>query len=118
SGAGYPKPFPVSSCRQNRFLNVNESHSSTGSRLTERSGFGRLLKTYPAVAFLLPFVVYLLTNSLEPSPPISDEPGAGTALLGLIEYRHYPLVYTCKILPTIAAIVPVFPAYRQFPWRL
>jgi uncharacterized protein len=79
---------------------------------------GGLLAKYPALIYLLPFVVYLLANSLEPSPPIKDEPASGTALFGLIEYRHYPLVYTCKLALTIAAIAFVFPGYRQFPWRL
>jgi CAAX prenyl protease-like protein len=82
------------------------------------SSRGSLLTKYPAVIYLLPFVVYLLANSLEPSPPSKDEPGSGTALFGLIEYRHYPIVYTCKLALTIVAIAFVFPGYRQFPWRL
>jgi CAAX prenyl protease-like protein len=79
---------------------------------------GGWLAKYPAMVFLLPFVVYLLANSLEPSPPIEGKPDTGSTLGGWIEYRHYPLVYTCKLAITIAAIAIVFPGYRQFPWRL
>jgi uncharacterized protein len=79
---------------------------------------GGLLKKYPAVIYLLPFVIYLLANSFEPGAPVEAEPGTGTTVGGWIEYRHYPLVYTCKLAITIAAIAFVFPGYRQFPWRL
>jgi uncharacterized protein len=79
---------------------------------------GGLLTKYPAVIYLLPFVVYLLANSLEPGPPVEGEPGSGTTVGGWVEYHHYPLVYTCKLAITIAAIAFVFPGYRQFSWRL
>jgi uncharacterized protein len=96
----------------------NDGVQPSGTNEQLASSRGGLLTKYPAVIYLLPFVVYLLTNSLEPSPPKPDEPASGTALFGLIEYRHYPLVYTCKLALTIAAITFVFPGYRQFPSRM
>ncbi|HEV2969958.1 MAG TPA: CAAX prenyl protease-related protein [Pirellulales bacterium] len=77
----------------------------------------RAARSNPWLVFLLPFVVYMLAGSFEPGPPA--EPGAKSAAwldLG-IEYRHYPLIYTVKILLTVAAIAYVYPGYRQFPCR-
>ncbi len=79
-----------------------------------------LLARRPWLTFLLPFIVYMVVGSLEPSPPharegipLVDEPNS----LG-IRYAHYPLIYTAKLALTIAAMVWVLPGYRQFPFRI
>ncbi len=62
------------------------------------------------LVFVLPFVVYMLAGSLEPS---HDEPGG--KLLGLaIPYSAYPLLYTLKLALTLAAMAFALPGYRQF----
>ena len=71
------------------------------------------LRRYPWLTFLLPFVVYMLFTTFEPTP---SKPGG---MFGLsIDYAHYPLVYTVKIAATIAAMLFVLPGYRTFPLRL
>jgi CAAX prenyl protease-like protein len=86
------------------------------------------LRTNPWVVCLLPFVVFMLLGSLEPTPPSTNEiasnaaapdaapPQAAPLDLG-IEYRHYPLIYTAKIALTIAAIIFVWPGYRTYTRR-
>jgi CAAX protease family protein len=77
------------------------------------------------MTFLLPFIVYMLVGSFEPRPPKpplilpdgGSRPAANQNWFGL-EYRHYPAVYTVKIVLTIAAMVFVCPGYRQFPPRV
>ena len=64
--------------------------------------------------YLLPFVVYMLAGSLEPSP---EQPG-GKAVGLAIPYSYYPWLYTAKIALTVAAIAVVWPGYRQFPRRV
>ena len=74
----------------------------------------RLLDRHPWLVFLLPFVVYMLVGSLEPTP---EKPGG--ADIGLaIAYADYPWVYTAKIVLTLAAMACVLPGYRQFPPRV
>jgi CAAX prenyl protease-like protein len=64
----------------------------------------------PWLVFVLPFVVYMLVGSLEPS---HSEPGG--RLLGLaIPYSAYPLLYTIKLALTLAAMAFALPGYRQF----
>jgi uncharacterized protein len=101
-------------------MTFSQPDSTVGAALSPipTSARGGLLATYPAVIFLLPFVVYMLVGTIEPARPIDGEPESAAAVLGLIEYRHYPLVYTLKLVLTIAAIAFVFPGYRQFPRRL
>jgi uncharacterized protein len=76
----------------------------------------------PWLVCLLPFVVFMLVGSLEPTPPVDAAATSSTAAakpwidLG-IEYRHYPLVYTAKILLTVAAMIFVWPGYRQYTRR-
>ncbi len=68
----------------------------------------------PWLIFLLPFVVFMLIGSLEPTP---EWPGG--EFIGLsISYSKYPLVYALKIALTLAAIGFVLPGYKQFPWRI
>lgn len=65
--------------------------------------------------FVLPLAVYLLAGSLEPQSP--EQPG-GTAIGLAIPYSQYPLVYTVKIVLTLAAVAWAVPVYRRFPLRL
>jgi hypothetical protein len=96
------------------------------------------LRENPWLVCLLPFVVFMLVGSLEPSPPPNNGPPSvesrqntlSPALsqreretkakpwidLGL-EYRHYPLIYTMKIALTVAAMIFVWPGYRQYQGR-
>ena len=64
--------------------------------------------------YLLPFVVYSLAGSLEPTP---GHPG-GEAIKLSIPYAYYPWMYTAKIALTVAAVALVWPGYRQFPRRV
>jgi uncharacterized protein len=70
-----------------------------------------ILERHRWMVFLLPFVVYMLVGSLEPTP---DKPGGGS--IGLtIPYAYYPWLYAVKIAMTIATVLFVWPAYRNFP---
>jgi CAAX prenyl protease-like protein len=73
-----------------------------------------LLKRHPWLTFLLPFLVFGLVGSLEPTPE-----KLGGAAIGLaIPYTWYPLIYTAKIVLTLVAMWFVLPGYRQFPFRV
>jgi CAAX prenyl protease-like protein len=73
----------------------------------------------PWLVCLLPFAVYLLIQSIEPSPPPSDGSEATKPWHGLdIGYEHYPIIYTIKLIATAAAMVFVWPGYRQYTRRL
>jgi CAAX prenyl protease-like protein len=74
----------------------------------------RVLDRYRWLVFLLPFLVFMVVGSLEPSPP--GEPG-GKAI-GLFPYSAYPWLYAAKIALTVAAMIAVLPGYRQFPPRV
>jgi membrane protease YdiL (CAAX protease family) len=74
----------------------------------------RLLDRHRWLVFLLPFLVFMLVGSLEPSP---GEPG-GRAIGLSIPYSAYPWVYAAKIALTVAAMIAVLPGYRQFPLRV
>ncbi|MHB1038253.1 MAG: CAAX prenyl protease-related protein [Pirellulales bacterium] len=90
-----------------------------------RCGCTSLVAKHRWMVFVVPFVVYMLMNSLEPAPPTDrslDTPAKAASErpwldLG-IEYRHYPLVYTVKIVLTLAAMLLVWPGYREFPFRM
>lgn len=71
------------------------------------------LDDYPWATFILPFAVFMLAGSLEPTPEKPFE------MLGLsIDYASYPIVYSLKIALVIAAIALVWPGYRQFGFRV
>lgn len=77
-------------------------------------GWRGLLERQPWLPFVLPFAVYMLAGSLEPTP---SEPGG--AALGLnIPYSYYPAVYAAKLVLTLAAVAAVWPAYTRFKWRV
>ncbi len=74
-----------------------------------------LLADYPWITFLVPFIVYMLIQTLEPTPAADG----GISWLGLtIGYEHYPAVYSAKIAMTILAMAFVWPGYRTFPFRI
>lgn len=81
------------------------------------SGRAVLIARYRWLVFVLPFVVYMLGNSLEPTPPAPAGEEPSWLDLG-IPYRYYPLVYTLKIVVTLVAIWFVRPGFKEFPWRL
>jgi uncharacterized protein len=73
-----------------------------------------LLQRHHWVTFLLPFAVFMLVGSLEPTPKTLGGQSIGLA----IPYTCYPLVYAAKIALTLAAIAVVWPGYREFPLRV
>jgi hypothetical protein len=73
-----------------------------------------LLQQHRWLTFLLPFLVYMVVGSLEPTP---DSPGGKTIGLA-IPYSAYPWLYAAKIGLTVAAVLFIWPGYRQFPLRL
>ncbi|HEY2883366.1 MAG TPA: CAAX prenyl protease-related protein [Pirellulales bacterium] len=103
-------------------------------------------RTNPWLVCLLPFVVFMLVGSLEPVPPeaapnmeqaaakdsakesdkdpekpqpAATEPVAEKSWFSLrIEYRHYPLIYTAKIVLTALAMFFIWPGYRQYTGRI
>lgn len=69
-----------------------------------------IFRRYPALAFVLPLLVYLLVGSLEPLPPGEPPPSFS---LGL-RYEHYPAIYLLKVVLSLAAIAFVWRGYRAF----
>lgn len=89
---------------------AKDDSSAIGGPIDVRS---RLLAAHPWLTFVLPLAVFMVVGSLEPAP------GKDFELLGLtIPYDAYPLVYVVKIALTMAAMVWVWPGYRQFPFRI
>jgi len=101
------------------------------------------LSKWPWVTFLLPFIVFMVATSFEPTPQIAaDEKNVletssnerleqftdaeegffakdrGEGLLPAISYSYYPHVYTAKIALTLLAMLLVWPGYRTFPVRV
>ena len=75
-----------------------------------------LLADHPWLTFLLPFLVFMLVGSHEPTP---GEGGARGPWFGFyIEYQHYPIVYSVKIFLTLLAMLYVLPGYRTFRFRI
>lgn len=69
------------------------------------------LQRYPWLVFVVPYVVFLLVGTLEPTPTVPGGAAVGLA----IPYAAYPWVYGAKIALTIVAVLLVWPGYRQFP---
>lgn len=104
-----------------------------------------VLGSHRWLVYVLPYLVFLLVTSLEPAPPAdasADSPAAastgedaateetadgqppvvesaasGNSWLHL-PYRYYPVVYTAKIVATIAAMALVWAGYRRYPFRI
>lgn len=79
--------------------------------------------------YVLPLLVFMLVNQFEPTPPEPADPiaagaedaadestGGGLALD--VPYEYYPYIYTLKIVLTLAAMVLVWPGYRQHSFRV
>ncbi|MBN1589606.1 MAG: CAAX prenyl protease-related protein [Pirellulales bacterium] len=79
----------------------------------ETRGWTALLEKNPWVVFLLPFIVFMVVTSLEPTP---DRSGGAFGLV--IPYDYYPWVYAAKIVLTLLAVGLVWPGYRWFPLRV
>jgi len=79
----------------------------------ETRGLAGLLRRQPWIVFLLPFVVFMVMTSLEPTPD-----RAGGALGLSIPYAAYPWVYTAKVVLTVLAVAVVWSGYRPFPFRV
>jgi CAAX prenyl protease-like protein len=110
-----------------------ESTTQTVAQVSSATG---LIARHPWLPFLLPFVVYMVVGSFEPAPPTTygakrqagqiEQTAAARARKTTIEadnwfglrYAHYPIVYTVKIALTLAAMLFVWPGYRQFPLRI
>lgn len=118
---------------QDAFGGAGDGEESAGTSPAPRGLRRRLLAQYPWLPFLLPFIVYMLLGSLEPSPPkaklvgvagaaeshdVAEPPVDGGAGWFGIRYTDYPVVYTVKIAATVAAMLLVLPGYRQFPCRV
>ncbi len=114
---------------------MSEAPNGTESAAAGPQPWGRmaLLQRQRWITFLLPLLVYMLLNSLEPAPPEAKDadkadPTAarqsapnedeGKSWLPSIPYEYYPIVYTIKIILTVAAIIFVLPGYREFPLRV
>jgi uncharacterized protein len=80
---------------------------------SDASRWARRLDTVPWLPFLLPFVVFMLVGTLEPTP---DKPHAWLGLS--IPYSDYPLIYAIKIGLTTLALAAVWPGYRPFALRV
>jgi len=110
----------------------NSSDPASPRNRSNRIGGNSLTTQYPWLVFVAPFVVYMLFNSFEPAPL---EPAAETAVeqgetgepsteeespgwLPSIDYEYYPLVYTAKIVATLAVMLILWSGYTQFPWTL
>jgi uncharacterized protein len=80
--------------------------------MQSQNGKSYMSRKNPWLVFLLPFAVFMLVGSLEPTPD-----ALGGKSIGLsISYSMYPAIYTAKIALTLAAIFYVLPGYRQFPY--
>ncbi len=73
-----------------------------------------MLQRHRWLTFLLPFLVFGLVTTLEPT----RETTGGNAIGLAVSYDYYPIVYMAKIALTIAAVVFVWPGYREFPFRV
>jgi CAAX prenyl protease-like protein len=76
-------------------------------------GAGSDPRQNPWLVFLLPLVVFMVAGSFEPAAP-TERGASSPAWIDLgIEYRHYPLVYSIKILLTCMAMIYVLPGYQH-----
>jgi len=94
----------------------SDLNGSDGPRPAGSPGSWRkaLLERHRWIPFVLPLLVYMLAGSLEPTP----EKAGGQAIGLAIPYAYYPWVYTAKLVLTGVVIALVFPAFRQFPFRV
>ena len=105
----------------------------------EASGNAKIDQRRALLAFLLPFVVYMVIQIAEPTPPTTppaelaesaaedsmleeptlEVPAADKQWLGLtIPGNYYPVVYTIKVAATFAVLLCFVGVYRQWPLRV
>lgn len=83
----------------------------------------------PWLTFLLPFIVFMVATSFEPTPPPGAMEGVAENADGFfaehsegfipaINYSYYPHVYTAKIALVLFSMWLVLPGYRTFPLRV
>ena len=94
---------------------VSHCHGQPSLNYTMNDWRKTLLERQHWMTYLLPFLVFMLAGSLEPTS--QNKPGGGAIGLA-IPYAYYPWVYAAKIALTAAAVIFVMPGYRAFPWRL
>ena len=93
------------------------------------------LSHWPWVTFLLPMIVFMVLGSFEPKPPetsveesstgessdleeqYSEEWEDSSSILP-ISYKHYPYVYSIRILLVLLCMALVWAGYRTFPWKV
>jgi len=116
---------------------TSEPHSNSDKQLPIQAKLpAGWLSEWPWITFLLPFTVFMVATSFEPTPPpqldseeiseeiiaepnvgfFAEDPGEG--FLPAISYSYYPHVYTAKISLTLLAMLLVWPGYRTFPFRV
>jgi CAAX prenyl protease-like protein len=94
------------------------------------------LRRWPGVTFLLPFAIFMIVGSVEPSAPDPEDHAeaseSGDRVISLDEeqekkdaalhakmpYEYYPYVYSLKIGLTVLAMLLVLPGYLAFPFRV
>ncbi|NOZ39156.1 MAG: CAAX prenyl protease-related protein [Planctomycetes bacterium] len=112
---------------------TSEPHNNSDKQLPTQAKLpAGWLSEWPWITFLLPFIVFMVATSFEPTPPppletkeiiaepdigfFAEDPGEG--FLPAISYSYYPHVYTAKIALTLLAMLLVWPGYRTFPFRV
>lgn len=111
----------------------NGTDAQSPAAKPEPRGRRALLARHPWITFLLPLLVYMLVNMLEPAADQGKDAGRvdafaaqqstpdqdkGESWLPSLPREYYPIVYTVKIILTVAAIIFVLPGYREFPLRV
>jgi len=88
-----------------------------------------LLNRHRWLVFVLPFLVFMLLGTFQPSPP-QPKPAPGDEPVPAVHHEaeedgwfglkpeHYPVYYTVRIVLTVITIVLVLPGYREFPLRI
>ncbi|MDZ4820164.1 MAG: CAAX prenyl protease-related protein [Planctomycetota bacterium] len=93
--------------------NAAEHENQTSGYSADPTDRGTGWLNNPWVIYLGPFIVFMLLGSLEPSPPLTKGEPAATGWFG-IEYGHYPIVYSIKILLVALAVAAVWKNYPRF----
>lgn len=89
------------------------SIAAAGLRLRQAT-----LERHPWLAFCLPWIVYMLLGSLEPTFPPSGAASDRSNTKDQASVSRYPLFYTVKIALTLGTIAVVWPSYWKFPFHM
>ena len=102
----------------------------TSSSVTNPSGeVNSLVRQYPWAVFIVPFMVFMLLASFEPqrvqmvSGPAVDQTEQqlemGWKWFGrIVGGTVYPIVYSVRLLLTLAVMLLLYQGYRQFPLKI